>query len=81
MTVRVLAFAQLRDIVGAGAQTLDLPAGATVRDAWHELVRRYSALESLAASTRLARNGAFAADTVALGDGDELALLPPVSGG
>ena len=80
MTVRVLAFAQLRDLVG-GMQTLELPAGTTVREAWHELVRAHGALATLEPSTRLARNGALAADDAQLGDGDELALLPPVSGG
>ena len=80
MTVRALAFAQLREILGE-AKTLDLPHGATARDAWHALVRTHASLGPLAASTRLARNGAFVGDAVALAEGDELALLPPVSGG
>ena len=64
MTVRVLAFAQLREILGE-AKTLDLPDGATAREAWHALARAHAALGPLAARRAWRRNGAFVGDAVA----------------
>lgn len=81
MHVRVLAFARLRELLGAGERELDLAEGATVADVWARLARDVSGLEGLRASTRFARNGVLAAASTALHDGDELALLPPIGGG
>src|SRR5581483_4050976 len=76
VTVRVLAFARAREVLGFGERTIDLPAGATARDAWIALAAA-GVLAELS-TTRLARNGAIVDGTAALFDGDELALLPPV---
>lgn len=81
MRVRVLAFARVREVLGAGACDLDLPGGSTARDAWDTLAQRASDLHALAKSTRVARNGRLVPLTEPLHDGDELALLPPVGGG
>jgi molybdopterin converting factor small subunit len=78
--VRVLAFGRIRDLLGA-EQTLDLPAGARLRDVLPGLSGRFSQLQTLAASTRIARNGRIAPADEPIEDGDELALLPPVGGG
>jgi molybdopterin converting factor small subunit len=81
MKIRVLAFARLRELLGFSTRELDLDDGATVADVWARLAREAAGLDGLRASTRFARNGALAAATVGLRDGDEVALLPPVGGG
>lgn len=80
--VRVLAFARVRELLGAASQELQIEAGATVADVWDALANRYTGLVPLAASTRIARNGRLISDPgECLNDGDELSLLPPVGGG
>lgn len=81
MTIRVLAFARLREILGTPEAVLELPAGACVADAWAALVREHPALEAEQSSTRGARNGSIVPFDAPLGDGDEVAFLPPVGGG
>jgi molybdopterin converting factor subunit 1 len=81
MTIRVLAFARLREILGTPEAPLELPAGASVGDAWDALTRRRRDLEAERSSTRAARNGAIVAFDAPLSDGDEVAFLPPVGGG
>src|SRR5690349_6946439 len=70
-----------REIAGAREVTLDLPTGATIEDAWTALVARVPELAPGRSSVRFARNGAYDAATSTLGDGDEVAMIPPVSGG
>ncbi len=80
--VKVRAFARLRELLGAGDFELELPDGATLVTLWETLRLRNRAIDALGASTRMARNGRVAALlNVALADGDEIALLPPVGGG
>jgi MoaE-MoaD fusion protein len=81
MQVRVLAFARLRELLGAAERSLDLPEGARIEDAWSALARESAALAGERRSTRAARNGRLASFDTVLGEGDELALLPPVGGG
>jgi molybdopterin converting factor small subunit len=81
MTVRVLAFARLREIVGFAERPMELPDGATAHDVWQALIAGSTHLAPLAASTRLACNGTVVDATIVLRDGDELALLPPIGGG
>ena len=81
MTIRVLAFARLREILGAPEAALELPAGARVGDAWTALSRDRRDLESERNSTRAARNGRIVGFDTPLTDGDEVAFLPPVGGG
>jgi len=81
MTISVLAFARLRELLGFSQTSLLLPDGARVADAWAALADAAPAIAPLRASTRLACNGEVADDARALRDGDELALLPPAGGG
>lgn len=81
MRVRVLAFARIREILGAAHRDVTLPDGSVAGDAWDALAGEVPGLVPLRASTRLARNGRLAAGDEPLHDGDELALLPPSGGG
>jgi len=80
MQVTVRCFATLRE-VAVDRSTLTLPAGAVVADAWSALARSYPGLVAHRPFVRAARNGAYAAWEVALEEGDQVAFLPPVSGG
>jgi len=79
--IRVRLFAIQRELVGARELTLELPAGATIDDAWATLIAVHPALAPGRASVRFARNTDYAATDTPLADGDELAIIPPVSGG
>ncbi len=81
MRIRVRLFAVQREIAGTREVGLDLPATATVGDAWVGLVALHPALGPGRASVRFARNGAYAEASTVLADGDEVAMIPPVSGG
>lgn len=81
LRVRGRLFAIQRELVGEREVTLELPAGATVDDAWSELAARYPAIAPGRASLRFARNGEYADPGEPLKDGDEVAFIPPVSGG
>ena len=79
MTVRL--FARLRDLVGAGELNREVPPGATVRTVWDDLAREYPAIAPYAESMSCAVSIDYARMTTAVSDGDEVAFLPPVSGG
>jgi molybdopterin synthase catalytic subunit/molybdopterin converting factor small subunit len=79
--VRVRLFAIQRELAGAREVSLELPADASIEMAWVALIGVHPLLAPGRAFVRFARNGDYAdADTV-LTDGDELAIIPPVSGG
>ena len=82
MTVTVKLFAVLRDRAGGvGEVPLSLPAGTTVAGAVGAVAARYPALSSDLPRAAAAVNLERASPETILNDGDELALLPPVSGG
>ncbi len=80
MKVRVVLFAKPRELVGQPQVELALGDGATPADAWGQLSSRYD-LGPLPRSFRCAVNSEYAAWNDPLKDGDELAVIPPVSGG
>jgi molybdopterin converting factor subunit 1 len=71
----------LRDLAGAGELTLEVPAGARVADVWRSVVAEHPGLAPHASSVSAAVNADFARMDAAVSDGDEVAFLPPVSGG
>ena len=81
MRVRVRLFALQRELAGARELSIELPDGATVESAWTSVVERHSVLAPGRPSMRFARNGEYADPATALADGDEVAFIPPVSGG
>ncbi len=81
MTIRIAAFARIREIVGHAESQRAVPGAPTAGDVWRSLAAEFPALEELRASTRMLRNGTLVDAAAALADGDELALLPPFGGG
>lgn len=82
MEIRVLYFAVARDRAGGTSEErLELPAGATVAALAEALAGRHPDLAALGGHLRYAVNEAFAGPADPLHDGDEVALIPPVSGG
>jgi len=80
MNVRVVLFAKPRELVGQPNVELALPMGATAADAWSQLSSKYD-LGPLPRSFRCAVNSEYAGWDDPLKEGDELAVIPPVSGG
>jgi molybdopterin synthase catalytic subunit len=79
--VRVRLFAMQRELAGTREVALELPDGATIEDAWLALVERFPVLAPGRPAVRFARNSEYAAAETRLEDGDEIAMIPPVSGG
>ena len=81
MTVRVKCFAIARDLAGFAERLIELPDRATAGDALAAIVATAPALASAAGRFALAVNLEYAGRGHLLSDGDEVALIPPVSGG
>jgi molybdopterin converting factor subunit 1 len=81
MRIRVLYFAVFRERVGSEGETIELGDGATVTALVAALEARHDVVRALRGRYRVAVNQAMVAGDEALGDGDEVALIPPVAGG
>jgi molybdopterin converting factor small subunit len=81
MKVRLRMFAILRERSGVSELELELAGGATVADAMTEVGRRFSSVADLLPRALAVVNLDFAKPSACLNEGDELALIPPVSGG
>lgn len=77
----ILFFANTRDIAGCHSVEWAVDSPQTEEALWHWLGERFPNLLSLKSSTRIARNGEWLAQGDLLMPGDEVAILPPVSGG
>ena len=81
MQVRVLFFGMLKDIVGSASEPLEVRNGATLRDVVAHYEERFPKLREMAGSIAMAVNSEYSGPEGNLKSGDEVALLPPVSGG
>ena len=81
MKIGVLFFGLLKDIVGRSAETVDLPEGARVQDLLSLSMRKTPKLEALLPSLAISVNQEYSGVDRMLREGDEVGLLPPVSGG
>jgi MoaE-MoaD fusion protein len=81
LRIRVRLFAMQREAAGMRELRLEVPLGSTVDDAWKAVVDSVPALAPGRSSLRFAVNGEYTDDDRTLADGDELACIPPVSGG
>ena len=81
MKINVLLFAEARERVGEASINLELENNATIGLLKKILVEKFPDLETLVAHSAFSRNQQFAADDALLIDEDEVAMIPPVSGG
>ena len=81
MMLRVRMFARARDLAGTDLAEVEIADGATVGELRIALARRYPRLAGLLERSALAVNAEFAEAQQTLSASDEIALLPPVSGG
>ena len=81
MRVTVKLFARLRDIAGTAELTREVEAGATAGAVWRSLAGEFPDLTAYDRAISTAVNLDYARMTTELRDGDEVAFLPPVSGG
>ena len=81
MTVKVLFFASCRDIVGTGEDEMTLPAGATVAALVKQVVEAHPRFGEMAPSLMVSVNQEYVEGEGVLKEGDEVAFIPPVSGG
>lgn len=81
MQVRVLFFGMLKDLAGRGSEVLDLPEDATLKDVVVQVSEQIPGLDRLLPSIAMSINQEYAGPESKLNAGDEIALLPPVSGG
>ena len=81
MLVSLRLFARLRDLSGKSELLLEIPEGSDARSLWNGLSLEYPALAPYTGSISCAVNEEYAKLDTPLKDGDEVAFLPPVSGG
>jgi molybdopterin synthase catalytic subunit len=81
MRVRVLFFGSLKDVVGKTDEEVELPQGSCARDVLAHYQSQFPQLSASLPSLAIAVNQQYSRPDTKLGAGDEVALLPPVSGG
>ncbi len=81
ITTRVLFFGRLKELAGVSEDACDLPDGAAIEQVFAHYAERCPRLAAFRSSVVAARNREFAAWETPVHTGDEVAFLPPVSGG
>jgi sulfur-carrier protein len=81
MHITVKLFAILRDRAGIGETSLELSTGTTALQAAQQLLAAYPSIDPFISRLAFAVNEEYVPANTLLNDGDELALIPPVSGG
>ena len=81
MRVTVRLFARLRDLAGAGELVREVPPASTIDGVWRNLVKEMPALGEYERTMSVALNADYSRMSATVKDGDEVAFLPPVSGG
>lgn len=79
--MRILFFAQLKDATGCDSTELAAAAPLNTEQFWAELLKQFPKLAAHRANVRLARNWEYTAPDAPFANSDEIALIPPVSGG
>jgi molybdopterin synthase catalytic subunit len=81
MQIKVRLFAAIAEAAGERALAIELPEGATAADARDAVAAQFPVAALACARVALAVNAAYASPEQPLREGDEVALIPPVSGG
>ena len=79
--LNVLFFGRLKDAIGHSQESVEIPSDSRIEDLFAQCVARYPGLADHRKAMAVSRNREFAAWTTPLQPGDEVAFLPPVSGG
>ncbi|KAL5776149.1 hypothetical protein ACOSP7_009075 [Xanthoceras sorbifolium] len=79
--IKVVFFARARDLTRMTELPLELSSGSTTQDCLKKLVARFPSLEEILGSMVLALNEEYTNESIIIKDEDELALIPPISGG
>ncbi len=80
MILKILTFGIARDLIGSSVLTIEMTEGATVDDLKQQILALYPRFIALS-SLMIAVNAEYGNETTTLHEGDEIALIPPVSGG
>lgn len=81
MKIKLLFFGLARDLTGVAEEVVELPEGERLASLWAQTRERFPRLEEITSSLLTAVNQGVAGPSTVLQDGDEIAFLPPVSGG
>ena len=81
MRITIRLFARLRDLARQSEFAREMPPGATAADVWRTLVGEFPEMARYDSSISTAVNADYAKMNTVLAEGDEVAFLPPVSGG
>ena len=81
IAVQVKFFAMCRDVTKRDEESMALPDAATVEGFWKKIILLYPALEKYRAASRVAVNREYVPPERVLENGDEICIIPPVSGG
>ena len=81
MQIKVKLFAAHRQLLGRREVEMQVAPGATIVDVWRQLKEQYPTMAHLSDTLLAARNHEYAALDSVVAEGDEIAFIPPVSGG
>lgn len=81
MKVEVKLFAVAKQLAGAEAISIELPAAATVQDLRNGIAAQHTELQDIIARAMIAINAEYVSNAANVPDNCEIALIPPVSGG